>query len=238
MKTIVDLYTLRARLKPALFVALPFTLSILAWFPAGIIGWGTLWGLLVWCGVTFFLSQIGRDFGKQKETDLFRRWGGKPTTKMIRHRDAANKTLVDRYHNKLQSLLKDIKIPSVDDEKSDPSAADEIYDGCVSYLREKTRNKKKFPLVFEENCNYGFRRNLWGMKSFGITISIISICVIFFLVLTNYIFKDISIPPIVFIYLLIDCLILFIWIFLINTDWVKIAADAYAERLLSSSENL
>jgi len=53
-------------------------------------------------------------------------------------------------------------MPMIDDERSEPESADHVYDSSTAFLLEKTRDKKAFPLIFEENCNYGFRRNLWG----------------------------------------------------------------------------
>ncbi len=41
-----------------------------------------------------------------------------------------------------------------------------------NYLRENTRDKEKFGLVYAELIGYGFRRNLWGMKKLGVTLSI------------------------------------------------------------------
>ena len=32
----------------------------------------------------------------------------------------------------------------------------------------------KFPLVYEENCNYGFRRNMFGLRPIGIAVSVIA----------------------------------------------------------------
>jgi len=37
----------------------------------------------------------------------------------------------------------------------DPRAADDAYAGCNSVPARQDRDRKKFNLVFEENCNYG-----------------------------------------------------------------------------------
>ena len=34
-----------------------------------------------------------------------------------------------------------------------------------------SRDKAKYPLVFEENVNLGFRRNLWAMKPAAVVIT-------------------------------------------------------------------
>ena len=55
-----DQYTIRARVLPALLVALPLGLATLAWFPDGLSGWSALWGLAVWSGATVLLGQLGK----------------------------------------------------------------------------------------------------------------------------------------------------------------------------------
>lgn len=41
------------------------------------------------------------------------------------------------------------------------------------FLREQTRDPKMFPIVYEENVNYGFRRNLLGLKPTGAAIAVV-----------------------------------------------------------------
>jgi hypothetical protein len=238
LRVSLDLYTIRARLKPTLIVALPLGVAAFAWFPDNLTTWSLLWGMIVWSGGIMLSAQIGRDRGKQKENDLFNIWGGKPTTRMLQHRFASNKVILARQHKTLQRLIPNIKIPTPKNEGSNPYSADEIYDACTSFLREKTRDRKKFPLVFEENCNYGFRRNLWGMKPLGMAISLISVFSLLILIFLDYFINNVSVPPVVFVCGAIIIFYLLMWAFLINPNWVKVAAYAYAERLLSSCENL
>ncbi|MBI4445359.1 MAG: hypothetical protein HY645_05555 [Acidobacteria bacterium] len=233
----IDRYTFRARLQPALLVALPLGLTTMAWFPAGVAGWDVLWGLIVWSGGTALLAQIGRDGGKKKEPRLFEQWGGKPSTRLLRNRDAPNKISLARYHQKLGHLLSDLKIPTPEKEDRDPQGADEVYEACVAFLLEKTRDRKQFPLVFEENCNYGFRRNLWGMKPLGIAMAISGTAAILGLLILNH-FKNASIAPTVVIAGLGNLLLLLGWLFWFTPPWVRMAADAYAARLLAACEKL
>src|SRR5215471_7149337 len=129
-------------------------------------------GILSYCGLSMLIAQLGRDLGKKKEPGLFERWKGKPTTYMLRHRGTLNKAIRARYHEKLSIFLR-IIIPDAKQEEADPAAADEIYDSCVIYLREKTRDPEKFRLVFSDNIDYGFRRNLWAMKPAGVILSLV-----------------------------------------------------------------
>lgn len=234
----LDKYTVRARLLPALLVALPIGLAAMAWFPDGILGWKAVSGLLIWSGGTVLLAQIARDAGKRKELRLFQLWNGKPTTRMLRHCDTPNAVSLARRHKKLKSLLKGIKLPTPEEEAEDPCAADEVYEACGAFLREKTRDGKKFGLIFEENCNYGFRRNLWGMKPVGLTIALIalaSMATVPFFELSAWSGKRLGLMVTT---AGLDLLLVFGWLFVFNPEWVRVAAEAYAERLLEACERI
>ena len=77
---VLDTYTRRARLQPALLAALPIGVAVLAWFPKGFTEWGVFAGLLTSAGVTALLARLARIRGKRLESKLFVLWGGKPTT--------------------------------------------------------------------------------------------------------------------------------------------------------------
>ncbi|PKN30965.1 MAG: hypothetical protein CVU64_01025 [Deltaproteobacteria bacterium HGW-Deltaproteobacteria-21] len=233
----LDEYSVKARLRPALLIALPLLFATLSLFPAGITGLSTIVSLFVWAGASILLSQMGREWGKRKEPGLYADWGGQPSIRMLRHRDAANKRILARYHAKLERLIPDVRIPTAEMEKDDPKGADDVYDACCAFLRAKTRDRKVFPLIFEENVNYGFRRNLWGMRPLGIIASLSGIVVIGTVVIVHYI-SDPSIPRLLCLYGIIDALLLLSWLLVFNKAWVKTAADAYASRLLEGCEIL
>ncbi len=232
-----DWYTIRARVLPALLVALPLGLATLAWFPDGLSGWSALWGLAVWSGATVLLGQLGRDRGREKQSRLFDMWGAEPAVKALRHADAGNLVVLERIHKRLNALMR-TKLPTAAQELADPSAADDAYAGCIRFLRDKTRDRKKFNLVFEENCNYGFRRNLWGLKPLGAVVTIIALASLAALVV---------IEPRILVApgsrrVLIPGLLIFLnligWIFVVTPRWVRIPANAYVERLLEATERL
>jgi len=227
----------RARFQPAVIVALPLGLATLAISPNGIAGWGAVWSLFVFCGGTALMVQIARDLGKGKEPWLYKRWGGKPTTRLLRHRNTSNKVILSRRHQKLQTLLPGIQIPTAAEEEADPNGADEIYDACTAHLLERTRKKDAFPLVFDENCNYGFRRNLWGMKSLGIVTSLVGTLAIIAVLVIGF-RSGVTLQPVAFACAAIDGLLLLCWCFWFTPQWVRTAAYAYAERLLASCETL
>ncbi len=230
-------YVRRARLQPAMLVALPFGLATLAFWPNGIAGWGTVWSLFVFCGGTALMAQMARDMGKIKEPGLFASWGGKPTTQLLRHRSTENKVLLFRRHERLKKLIPELYLPSPDEELADVAAADMAYDTCTAFLIEKTRKKDTFPLVFEENCNYGFRRNLWGMKPLGLATSLIGTGAVTAIVLLEM-RSGKALSPTTIACGVINLVMLLSWIVWFTPSWVRIAGFAYADRLLAACETL
>lgn len=251
-----DDYNRKARLAPALFVSLPIALIAIAFFSDKVWSWGGLVSVFVWFGVLRFLAQLAREMGKTKQDELYNEWGGKPTTYFLRHRTTRNKVELARRHSKLHELTGQ-PMPTQAEELADPDLADQTYDTCVQFLLSKTRDHSKFFLLYEENCNYGFRRNLFGMKPLGITTSFIGVLFlgaqcIFAIGLFNIVstwqisnltqivmslqFSNCS--PLSLACLLVNLFLLTAWLLWINSDWVKSTGDAYAVRLLESCENL
>ncbi len=231
-----DHYTRQARLFPALLVMLPIGFAIVAWFPEKFLGWGLLLGVATSCGLTALFAQIGRDLGKRKEPKLYAKWGGKPTTQLLRH----TSTYIDqhtkaRYKEKLKSLIANISFPTADEEKNAPDAADEVYVSCTKYLLEKTRDQKQFDLLYKENVNYGFRRNLWGMKPAGLLLALIGFAAASAPIVLA---QDIVILPVAITATALNAMLLIWWLFRITPNWVRIAGFAYAERLLAACELL
>ncbi|GIV04302.1 MAG: hypothetical protein KatS3mg015_3132 [Fimbriimonadales bacterium] len=233
----LDTYTRQARLKPALLVLMPSILALIAYYPEAITSWMVLPGLLGTCGMTMFLSQVSRSLGKKKESLLFDTWGGKPTTLLLRHRNASNKAQLERWHRHLRKLFPDVHLPTAEEESQDPAKADAIYELCVDALREKVRDRERFPLLFEENCSYGFRRNLWAMKPIGLFLAIIStIAVATLLVYSIHMGRTPSFLAIAVF--LVNAAFCVWWVTIIKPTWVEEQANIYARQLLASCEQL
>ena len=194
--------------------------------------------IFVSSGLATLLSHFGRDLGKRKEAELFEMWGGVPTTRMLSHRfTRIDAVTLGRYHTKLRTLLPDLQIPDLASERANPSGAAEIYGSCTSFLREKTRDQKAFPLVFAENINYGFRRNLYGWKSIGLIAASLGVvsCVLF---AAMHLRAEKSVLLFGTAGLAVSVMLLLLWLFIIKPDWVRLAADAYAEQLVRSLDGL
>ena len=229
-----DTYERRARLAPALLTIVPFAANVIAWFPEGILGWAGLSTLLGMSGGTFLIAQLARERGKVLEHGLWKSWGGNPAVQRLRH-GGAEGLAVKRRHARLKALIGDIEMPSPEEEQANPVASEAVYEECVRYLRSKTRDRTKYRLLYLENCNYGFWRNLLGLKPVGITISGIAAATMGGSILAQ---GWRSSPPVMMIVLLLDTLLLLMWVGVVGKTPVKNAATAYADRLIDSIGNL
>lgn len=239
-----DEYRRRARLKPAILEVLPvvLVLGVLVCRALGGLDAATKFGggiatLVSALGLTALLEQLGRDRGKKKEPSLWARWGGAPTTQLLRH---GSTSLCDpltrrRYHQKLTKLLPEVRLPSAEEESADPTAADRIYEACIRFLISRTRDRRNFPLVFEENVNYGFRRNLWGMRAAGLTVSLAGT---FAAAVELMVTVGTAMSAAWLSVLLVNAAFVAWWVFRINPDWVLIAGRAYADRLTEAIDSL
>lgn len=234
----MDQYDRRARLMPALLVLLPAALTVIALAPDAILGWSGGVALIVQFGGSFLLAQIVGDIGKKREPGLFESFGGRPTERMLCHEHAPNKVLLAERHRKLAKLFPKFRIPTADAEKKDLKAALDVYTACVDTIRGRARaDKVKFPDVHRENIHYGFRRNLWGLKHYGIVITAIAalvVCADMAGSLMSHKPVDLAQPVII----AVSVLLLLVWIFVVTRAWVKRAAMLYAERLLETLDVL
>jgi hypothetical protein len=128
-------------------------------------------------------------------------------------------------------------LPDARAEREDPAAADRRYDEAVAVLRERTRDKSHFRLVFAENMEYGFRRNALGLRPFALIIACIALVLSATLLVWGHGDQagrwsrwGISAA--------ISSASLFYWWRIVNPEWVRRPAELYADRLLEAVESL
>lgn len=236
----MDRYSLNARIypivifyMPAIILAVLFSLKfdkyIHLFTSFGIVG-----------ALSYLFSQLGRDGGKTKEKELWKSWGGAPTTQLLRWSNTEiNINTKKRYHNKLSTLCTLDNLPDANFERSNPNEADEAYQAWTKFLISKTRDNKKFSVLFKDNMNYGFRRNLWGMKNYALSLIVILMAGTFIYYWVTTKSPDPTLYPVEFIIAEgILLVILLFWVFIINKNWIKVPAFAYAERLLETVEEI
>ena len=230
-----DAYWWRARLAPTLLVMLPAAILAASFVPVATWPEGA-WSLLG-SVVLLLLGSLGRDAGRRSQPGLFAKWGGAPTTGRLRYREAINPIAVDRLHQLLQSVPTGFVVPDRAAEVADPTAADQAYEVIVAALRELTRDRKSFPLVFAENTEYGFRRNLRALKRVGIIVSVATLigCVAAGLPLGLLVMHQAAL--VFFAPFACAVAALFLWS-KADDNWVRIPAEAYADRLVGAVEIL
>jgi hypothetical protein len=230
----MDEYDRHARLKPALVAFLPVTLTMLALAPEAITSWSGALAIVIQAGGSYLLAQIIGDIGKKKEPELFKKFGGRPTDRLLSHKTAPNKTTLVMRHAKLGTLMDKVKIPTAKAEEKDPAGAADVYAACVDFLRGKFRQN---PAVFRENKSYGFRRNLWAIKNGGVIASTIGVVVV---AAELYGLASVHQPINEALWFIggLNLLMLVLWILFITPSWVMRAAQLYADRLLEALDAL
>jgi hypothetical protein len=176
--------------------------------------------------------------GKAQESRLFQAWGGMPTTQMLRH----GTELVDlhtkqRYHALLARKIK-VEFPTPAVETAAPATADDIYRAGVKWLLGKTRDKKRFALLFKENVSYGFHRNAFGLRWIGCLFSLLSIV---WLTIANQAYSAhawLALPAGQIVTMGIAIAMSLAWIAYFTEARVKQSAYAYAEMLLRACDEI
>ena len=234
MKFEIDNYSVKARLYPCLLILLPAFIVGVYYITDFEKYYHYFTAVLAFGLFTFVLAQFGRDRGKSKEPELYKFFGGKPTTQILRYRNTfLDSVTKNRYRQILMQKIPDIQMPTVQEENDNSDAADEVYESCAKFLISKTRDTAKFNLLFKENISYGFRRNLWAMKNFALSIIFICLVTHFYFATQGFkVFNEFTIESIaLFAFLLLAILT---WIFVITKEWIKLVAFSYAERLFEA----
>lgn len=220
----MNLYSLKARVYPLIITLIPIILvGIIYSFQLK-----SIYELLISLGVTtslfFLFSQIGRDKGKKLENKMWEKWGGTPSSQVLRF---SNETIdlhtKRRYHNFLKEKTKIGTELTEEFENENLIESDSIYTSWSKFLISKSRDTSKYNLLFQENTNYGFRRNLLGLKPIAITIIILlvigSLGYSYFISNFEFVFSQ---------ELLLTGIVLFLsllfWLLVVNEKWLKYVA--------------
>jgi hypothetical protein len=251
-----DGYGRQARLFPGLLTIFPPLLAVFAWFPwllLSSIG-ATLLTVATSCGLLYALGSYARTKGRRIEPSLRKAWGGWPTTIILRHRDShLDRHTRQRYLSFLGSAVPDLPaFPTAEQEAVDPSGADAVYDSAIVWLKEMARGKD-FSMVHRENAQYGFRRNLRGLKPVGIIICGLTLaasaCAIvysnpgFFNLLQKHDWRMaigalVPLGPAVLSAMAVNAAAIIIWVFVVTRQWVWEAGVQYATALLSACDTI
>jgi len=239
-----DFYTLRARVYPALIALVPLFAQVVTYFPelpTNVMG-KALFTIAGSTGLLYLLATMSRSAGKKTEKRLLRKWGGWPTTIWLRHRDAnVLPGTKQRYHRYLQAHIHNASIPTEEQEHRDPDAADQEYASAVQWLKEQRRGDE-YSLINKENTEYGFRRNMRGLKGIAIAISLLGVLASAFRVGIEVASRAVEEPVILseswlpLVAGLFGVIAFLTWAIKVNDEWVREAGDQYARALLASCD--
>ncbi|WP_080436233.1 hypothetical protein [Burkholderia ubonensis] len=174
---VFDAYSLRARLFPAIIAAAPALAALTL-----LISWKSFElsnaiAMLAVFVLLFAIADIARARGRAVERDLYAKHAGTPSIIMFRRSDSTIENgLKERYRAFLAARL-GVTAPTAEEELASQNTADAFYEQCGVWLRQNTRDTKKFPLLFAENITYGFRRNLLGVKWLALALNLLVVCI-------------------------------------------------------------
>lgn len=164
-----DAYNLRARVFPALIAGLPALALLLVVVPwdrfelsqliAGIIALTLLWAF----------AHAARQAGLKVEAKI----GSRATPELWHHDNSELDAITKNRFREFMSEKLGVAAPTHEIEKNDPEAANQFYAASATWLRDLTRDAKRFHILFEELITYGARRNLLGLKPVGLSMNLI-----------------------------------------------------------------
>ena len=144
-----DTYSFSARVKPAFFIVFPIALIFFVWYEPSKTLTGGVITLLSTFGVIQYAANLMSSRGNTLQSKLFEKWGGSPTTIIMRHSDdTIDKHTKQRFFSALTTKKSDLKFPTKAEETENSIDADEMYKSAGNFLRENSRDVKKFPMVF------------------------------------------------------------------------------------------
>lgn len=232
-----DAYSIRARLFPAIVAAAPALAALtflISWDSFGLSNLIATIGILV---LLFAIADFSRARGRAIESRLYAEHGGMPSITMFRRNDGTiDAGSKDRYRNFLAGKLA-VAAPSPIDERADQSAADAFYGQCGNWLRQNTRDTKKFPILFGENITYGFRRNLLGLKALALCLNAIVLVVCTFILLRLSWNSDTPLGRRTVAVLVVAAAHAGYMLLAVNRTAVRDAAMAYGRELILSCES-
>jgi hypothetical protein len=233
LKKFTDPYERKACLYPALLAALPVIVLIALYTDWITFDVENALYIAVAAAGLFWLTGKTRDLGKVVEHRLVIRWAGMPSMTLLRHRDSVLDRYTKQRYHKAAAVLADVSLPDPAEEENDPADADERYRAVTTALLSKTRDTSEYSLIFKENINYGFWRNLRGVKLIACALAVAMVAV--GLWIDRALLIDLQAPEgTELAVVLTGIMIFFSWVTTVTDEAVRRAAQNYALRLLEA----
>ncbi|MHC1949636.1 hypothetical protein IF803_35455 [Bradyrhizobium sp. UFLA06-06] len=251
IKSLLDSYSRQARLFPAMLTIFAPLVTALAWFPELItsnIG-STLLTIASSCGLLYWLSSLARTRGKIVETRLLSEWGG-----MANYLSAPPQRPARPAHARSLPCVSRQERAGVGVANIVPGREGSAHHRPCLRLRDQMaqeRVRKGFPLVDKENAQYGFRRNMRGMKPIALlAVGLAFIASLF--AIWMQVAANVDVPslraaltaigaagtPPVWGATIFDFIGILAWVFVVRDSWVRSGGEQYAEGLLATCDKL
>lgn len=171
-----DRYERKARLLPGLLLAAVPTLTagailheLTAWYTAAssTVGFALLAAIV--------LGQLARARGRRAEDLLWKSWGGPPTTRWLRPWDG---TCSDQQKAKWRGAIKRItglSLPASLPQGGIQDDVDRQIGDATRQLRYAIRGRPEASILATHNEDYGFARNLYGVRWFWVALALVSL---------------------------------------------------------------
>lgn len=224
-------YEFKARLAPGGLVTLPLVVV------------GAVFGLpdyqivtavgavVTFAGRSFVLSDTVGNRGRASEPALWDSWGGSPTLRLLRLREpTTNAHRRDLWRAAVTTYTSIALLDAAGgiNRPEDADAAIEAADSGCRHLGHGGDAGRT--LVQAENANYGYQRNLLGLRWYGRGISVAALA---FLCAVLILSDNASNPALPF-GIVADLGLLLAWLFLPSEERTKAAAERYARQLLDA----
>ncbi|MFJ5775328.1 hypothetical protein [Streptomyces sp. NPDC093094] len=228
-------YTWRARIRPVLIAALPLALPPALLVPDWTAARG-VWVLVLVCGLPLLLGQFSRSRGRRLEPGLFESWGGKPSVQLLRRRGPIEPARLAYLHTRIEQIAGPaLRMPSAQEELSDPGHADAVYEAAGTVLRVRARALPGAELVAEENGEYGFRRNSLGLRPVALAACAAGLLAVLLRVTLGWPPADTADAVVSAVLVLTELALPVFWIRTVRAAWVEEAAWTYAHRLIETA---
>ncbi|MGO9109823.1 MAG: hypothetical protein ACLP9L_11375 [Thermoguttaceae bacterium] len=173
-----DRYERKARLLPGLIVALAPAITA-ATAAQDLVTWYTAIGagIGVELVLAFGLGLVARAAGRRIEDFLWESWGGPTTTRWLRPSDT---TCSDQQKTRWRSAIKHmtgLTLPATMTPSRTPEDVDRLIRDATKQLRYAIRERPEARMVAVHNEDYGFARNLLGLRWLWIGLAALSLVV-------------------------------------------------------------
>jgi hypothetical protein len=232
-------YERRARLLPGLVAIFPIVIVLVTLGLRQLAVVSSFVSGLTVIGGPALLAGAVRHWGQKAEHRLWEKWGGPPTTRWLRLRGESDSEFERDLWRNAVSAISGMPLPSLRAERSNAEKADKVIVAAVKRIRDRTRDKERFDILFSENRTYGQERNMYGIRWAG---RLIALSAMGFLVTYGFWLSKIINRPVHSLEMGIGstiCFLVFLWWCLWPSEnRVRGAADKYANELLHSAVTL